>query len=73
MRVGLSLLTLVPGEVGGAETSARGLARGLAEVGTLDYVAFTPPAAPERGRGSAGDARAGVPERRAASASACSR
>ena len=41
MRVGLSLLTLVPGEVGGAETSARGLARGLAEVGTLDYVAFT--------------------------------
>ena len=39
MRVGLSLLTLVPGEVGGAETSARGLARGLAEVGTLEYAA----------------------------------
>ena len=51
MRVGLSLLTLVPGEVGGAETSARGLARGLAEVGTLDYVAFTPPAAPGAGEG----------------------
>ena len=51
MRVGLSLLTLVPGEVGGAETSARGLARGLADVGTLDYVAFTPPAAPGAGEG----------------------
>ncbi len=51
MRIGLSLLTLVPGEVGGAETSARGLARGLAEVGTLDYTAFTPPAAPGAGEG----------------------
>ena len=51
MRVGLSLLTLVPGEVGGAETSVRGLARGLAEVGTLDYTAFTPPAAPGAGEG----------------------
>ena len=51
MRVGLSLLTLVPGEVGGAETSARGLARGLAEVGTLEYAAFTPPAAPGAGEG----------------------
>src|SRR5688572_26400390 len=51
MRVGLSMLTLVPGEVGGAETSARGLARGLAEVGTLDYLAFTPPAAPGAGEG----------------------
>ena len=38
MRVGLSMLTLVPGEVGGAETSARGLARGLVEVGTLPVV-----------------------------------
>jgi glycosyltransferase involved in cell wall biosynthesis len=51
MRVGLSLLTLVPGEVGGAETSARGLAHGLAEVGTLEYTAFTPPAAPGAGEG----------------------
>ena len=51
MEVGLSLLTLVPGEVGGAETSARGLCRGLAEVGTLDYRAFTPPAAPGAGEG----------------------
>ena len=51
MRVGLSLLTLVPGEVGGAETSARGLARGLADVGTLDYTVLTPPAAPGAGEG----------------------
>ena len=51
MRVGLSLLTLVPGEVGGAETAARGLARGLAEAGALAYAAFTPPAAPGAGEG----------------------
>ena len=51
MRIGISLLTLVPGEVGGAETSARGLCRGLAEAGTLDEVAFTPPAAPGAGEG----------------------
>ena len=51
MRVGLSLLTLVPGEVGGAETAARGLVRGLSEVGTLVYTAFTPPAAPGAGEG----------------------
>ena len=49
--IGISLLTLVPGEVGGAETSARGLCRGLAEVGMLDYRAFTPPAAPGAGEG----------------------
>ena len=51
MRIGISLLTLLPGEVGGAETYARGLTRALAEVGTLDYVAFTPPAAPGAGEG----------------------
>jgi glycosyltransferase involved in cell wall biosynthesis len=51
MRVGISLLTLVPGEVGGAETSARGLCRGLVEAGTLEYTAFTPPAAPGAGEG----------------------
>jgi glycosyltransferase involved in cell wall biosynthesis len=49
--IGISLLTLVPGEIGGAETAARGLCRGLAEVGTLDYVVFTPPAAPGAGGG----------------------
>jgi glycosyltransferase involved in cell wall biosynthesis len=51
MRVGISLLTLVPGEIGGAETYARGLSRGLAEVGTLDYTAFVPPVAPGAGEG----------------------
>ena len=33
--IGISLLTLVPGEIGGAETAARGLVAGLAEIGTL--------------------------------------
>jgi glycosyltransferase involved in cell wall biosynthesis len=51
VTVGISLLTLVPGEIGGAETYARGLARGLAEVGSLDYTAFVPPAAPGSGEG----------------------
>jgi glycosyltransferase involved in cell wall biosynthesis len=52
MRVGLSLLTLVPGEVGGAETAARGLARGLAGLGSeVDVTAFVPPAAPGAGEG----------------------
>ena len=51
MKVGLSLLTLVPGEVGGSETYARGLCRGLAEVGTLEYTVFTPTIAPGAGGG----------------------
>jgi glycosyltransferase involved in cell wall biosynthesis len=51
MRVGISLLTLVPGEVGGSETYARGLCRGLAEVGTLEYTVFTPPTARGAGEG----------------------
>jgi glycosyltransferase involved in cell wall biosynthesis len=42
MRIGLSLLTLVPGLVGGSETYARELARALARAGTLDYQAFVP-------------------------------
>ena len=48
---GISLLTLVPGEIGGAETYVRELTAGLAEHGTLDYMAFTPPAAPGSGGG----------------------
>jgi glycosyltransferase involved in cell wall biosynthesis len=51
MRVGLSLLTLVPGAVGGSETYVRGLARALAEVGELDYTAFVPPVAVGAGSG----------------------
>ena len=42
MHVGISLLTLSPGEQGGAETYARHLLRALESVGTLDYSAFVP-------------------------------
>ena len=42
MRVGISLLTLVPGVVGGSETYARELTRALSRVGELDYEAFVP-------------------------------
>ena len=41
-RVGISLLTLVPGIVGGSETYARELVRALARVGTLTYHVFVP-------------------------------
>ena len=51
MRVGISLLTLVPGEVGGSETYVRGLAGGLAETGTLEYLALLPPVAAGAGHG----------------------
>jgi glycosyltransferase involved in cell wall biosynthesis len=61
--VGISLLTLVPGEIGGAETYARELPRALARVGELDYVAFTPPVAPGAGGGLR---EVAVPEYRAA-------
>ena len=49
--VGIALLTLVPGELGGSETATRGLLRGLAGAGTLDYRVFVPPVAPEAGEG----------------------
>jgi glycosyltransferase involved in cell wall biosynthesis len=42
MRVGISLLTLVPGVVGGSETYARELVRALDEVGEHEYRVFTP-------------------------------
>jgi glycosyltransferase involved in cell wall biosynthesis len=42
MRVGISLLTLVPGVVGGSETYARELVRGLGRAGQEDYEIFTP-------------------------------
>jgi glycosyltransferase involved in cell wall biosynthesis len=51
LRVGLSLLTLVPGLVGGSETYARELCRALARVGELDYTAFVPIVAPGAGDG----------------------
>ncbi len=49
--VGLSLLTLVPGLVGGSETYARELTRALAGVGELDYRVFAPSIAPDVGGG----------------------
>ena len=51
MRVGLSLLTLIPGISGGSETYARELARALARIGTHDYLALVPPLAPDAGDG----------------------
>ena len=51
--VGISLLTLVPGEFGGSETYVQGLLRGLRETGSHEYRVLLPPAAP--------DAAAGLP------------
>ncbi|HZO48658.1 MAG TPA: glycosyltransferase family 1 protein [Gaiellaceae bacterium] len=51
MRVGISLLTLVPGISGGSETYARELTRALARAGELDYRAVVPTLAPEAGGG----------------------
>ena len=48
-RVGISLLTLVPGIVGGSETYARELCRALGRVGTLDYTVFAPTIAADAG------------------------
>jgi glycosyltransferase involved in cell wall biosynthesis len=42
VRVGISLLTLAPGDLGGSETYARQLVRALASVGKLDYAVFVP-------------------------------
>jgi glycosyltransferase involved in cell wall biosynthesis len=42
MRVGISLLTLAPGDLGGSETYARQLVKALASVGQLDYAVFVP-------------------------------
>jgi glycosyltransferase involved in cell wall biosynthesis len=47
--IGISLLTLVPGELGGTETYARGLTRALAGHGELEYRAFLPPVVDEAG------------------------
>jgi glycosyltransferase involved in cell wall biosynthesis len=42
VRVGISLLTLAPGELGGSETYARALTRQLAAHGTFEYTALVP-------------------------------
>jgi glycosyltransferase involved in cell wall biosynthesis len=47
VRVGISLLTLVPGVSGGSETYARGLVGALGKVGTLDYSVLLPSIAPD--------------------------
>ena len=51
MRVGLSLLTLVPGISGGSETYARELCRALARTGSHQYEVLVPTLAPEAGGG----------------------
>jgi len=51
MRVGLSLLTLSPGDHGGSETYARELVRSLATVGTLDYAVLVPARAKDAAEG----------------------
>jgi glycosyltransferase involved in cell wall biosynthesis len=49
--IGISLLTLVPGELGGSETYVRELLRGLARVGEHEYEVLLPPVAPTAAEG----------------------
>ena len=49
--VGISLLTLVPGSLGGSETYVRELLRGLGRVGELEYRVLLPPVAPNAAEG----------------------
>ncbi len=49
--VGISLLTLVPGELGGSETYVRELLRGLERVGVHSYRVLVPPIAADAGEG----------------------
>jgi glycosyltransferase involved in cell wall biosynthesis len=49
--VGISLLTLVPGAVGGSETYARELLRALARAGELEYRVLLPTLAPDAAGG----------------------
>jgi glycosyltransferase involved in cell wall biosynthesis len=51
VRVGLSLLTLIPGISGGSETYVRELSRALARVGTHEYLALVPRLAPDASDG----------------------
>jgi glycosyltransferase involved in cell wall biosynthesis len=51
VRVGISLLTLAPGDLGGSETYARQLVRALASVGTLEYTILVPSRAREAAAG----------------------
>ena len=51
MRVGISLLTLAPNDLGGSETYARQLVRALSRIGTLDYSVLVPAHAKDAGEG----------------------
>ena len=51
MRVGLSLLTLSPGESGGSETYVRQLFRALRRVGTNEYTVLVPARAKDAAEG----------------------
>jgi glycosyltransferase involved in cell wall biosynthesis len=51
VRVGISLLTLAPNDLGGSETYARQLVRALARVGTLDYSVLVPAHAKDAAEG----------------------
>jgi glycosyltransferase involved in cell wall biosynthesis len=51
VRVGIGLLTLVPGIVGGSETYARNLVRTLARVGEHEYRVYVPTIAPDAADG----------------------
>jgi glycosyltransferase involved in cell wall biosynthesis len=51
MRVGISLLTLVPGLVGGSERYAREVTKALVRVGELEYLAFVPTVAADASDG----------------------
>ena len=74
--VGISLLTLVPGRLGGSETYVRELLRGLARVGAHDYRVLLPPVAPTAGETLPGEVAEGyrrattVPQRLVAMAHA---
>jgi glycosyltransferase involved in cell wall biosynthesis len=51
VRVGISLLTLSPGDHGGSETYARQLVRALSRVGTLEYAVLVPARAKDAAEG----------------------
>jgi glycosyltransferase involved in cell wall biosynthesis len=64
VRVGISLLTLVPGISGGSETYARELTRALARVGELEYEVLLPRIATDAGGGLPTDVAATYPASR---------
>jgi glycosyltransferase involved in cell wall biosynthesis len=59
--VAVSLLTLVPGQMGGSETYVRELLRGLRRVGTESYRVVAPPVAPAAGEGLPTEVASGYP------------